>query len=261
MRVFGEMGVDVDGSPISIGGPRQRRLLALLAHRAGSIVGIDWLEENLWNDEERPDGTMTALRTSVSRLRTALPEGARSWIETAQGGYRFTAPSDSLEHRRFSLLRAEARRARDLDDPLAALGFLDGALALWRGQPFSELEHLDWVRAETEQLELDRLEMLEERWEASLALGRHTQINGELAVFTKEHNLRDRSARQYALALHRSGRTVEALRVIADHRRALIDVGGLEPSPAIVALEASLLSGETPPSRSTRSVALFADIN
>ena len=164
MRVFGGMGVDVDGLPISVGGPRQRRLLALLAIRAGSVVSVDWLEENLWGDDERPDGTMTALRTGVSRLRTALPDVAQGWIETAPGGYRFTAPNEAIEHRRFSVLRAEARRARDLDDPLVALGFLDEALALWRGQPFSELEDLDWARAETEQLELDRLEMLEERW-------------------------------------------------------------------------------------------------
>ncbi|MGB3735211.1 MAG: protein kinase [Ilumatobacter sp.] len=244
VRVFGEMGVDVLGSPISVGGPRQRRLLALLAIRAGSVVSTDWLEESLWSDDERPDQTTTALRTSVSRLRTALPEVAQGWIETTQGGYTFAAPSEAIEHQRFSLLRAEARRARDLDDPLVALGFLDEALALWRGQPFRELEDLDWARAETEQLGLDRLEMLEERWEVALALGRHTQITGELAVFTSEHTLRDRAARQYALALHRSGRTVEALRVIADHRRVLVDVGGLEPSPAMAELENALLSDD-----------------
>ena len=245
VRVFGQMGVDFQGSPISIGGPRQHRLLALLTIRAGSIVGNDWLEENLWGDDERPARTVIALRTGVSRLRTALPEVAQDWIETAPGGYRFTPPADVIEHQRFAQLRGEARRARDLDDPLLALGFLDQALALWRGQPFRELEDLDWARAETEQLGLDRLEMLEERWESALALGRHTQITGELAVFTAEHNLRDRAAQQYALALHRSGRTVEALRVIADHRRVLVDVGGLEPSPAMVELEAALLSDDT----------------
>ncbi len=93
VRVFGEMGVDVLGSPISVGGPRQRRLLALLAIRAGSVASTDWLEESLWSDDERPDQTTTALRTSVSRLRTALPEVAQGWIETTQGGYTFAAPS------------------------------------------------------------------------------------------------------------------------------------------------------------------------
>ena len=85
---------------------------------------------------------------------------------------------------------------------------------------------------------------MEERWEVSLALGRHTQITGELAAFTTEHSLRERGARQYALALHRSGRTTEALRVITQHRADLADQSGLEPSSAIVELEAALLSGD-----------------
>ncbi len=72
---------------------------------------------------------------------------------------------------------------------------LDEALGLWRGDPFRELEDLDWTRADIEQLCLDRLEMQEEWWEAALALGRHTQITGELAAFTVEHQLRDRAAR------------------------------------------------------------------
>lgn len=244
IRTFGGMGVEVDGAPVSIGGPRQRRLLALLAIRAGSVVSIDWIADYLWSDNDRPDVPATALRTYVSRLRTAFPDVMQDWIETDQGDYRLNAPVGAVEHRQFSLLRAEATRARDLDDPLAALGYLDAALVLWRGAPFRELEDLDWARTEIEQLDLDRLEMLEERWEAALALGRHTQITGELAVFTAEHHLRDRATRQYALALHRSGRTVEALRVVADHRKMLVDVSGLDPSPAIVDLESALLSGD-----------------
>ena len=241
VRVFGGMGLDDGGSPVSIGGPRQRRLLALLVVRADSVVSIDWLAENLWDDEDRPDDSEPALRVYLSRLRQALPESAQDWIETKPSGYRFTAPAEALEHRRFASLRAEATDARDRDDPLAAQELLDEALALWRGKPFRELEDLDWALADIERLNLDRLEMQEERWEAALTLGRHTQITGELAAFTAEHGLRVRATRQHALALHRSGRTAEALRVIADHRRLLADESGLDPSSAVVELEAALL--------------------
>ena len=134
VRVFGGMGVDVYGEPISIGGPRQRRLLALLASRAGSVVDIDWLAEYLWDDDDRPEATAPALRTYVSRLRQALPESAQSWLETEPSGYRFSPPDDSVEHRRFARLRAEATRARELEDPQAALALLDEALTLWRGR-------------------------------------------------------------------------------------------------------------------------------
>ena len=244
VRIFGGVGVyGVDG-PVSIGGPRQRRLLALLAIRPDSVVSIDWLAENLWDDEDRPKETAPALRTYVSRLRTALPEVAQEWIETEAAGYRFTAPAEAVEHRQFGLLREQARRARDLEDPQTSNVLLDEALALFRGDPFRELEDLDWARADIERLHLDRLEMHEERWESALALGRHTQIIGELAAFTTEHGLRERAARQYALALHRSGRTTEALRVIDDHRRTLADQSGLEPSSDITDLEQALLTGD-----------------
>ena len=244
IRVFGGIGVESSDGPVSIGGPKQRRLLALLVVRAGTVVSLDWLSEHLWDDDERPEPTTPALRTYVSRLRRSLPPAAQGWIRTEGGGYRFTADDDAIDHRRFAALRAAATRARHLDDPLTAQTLLDEALALWTGDPFAELEDLDWARADIEQLRMDRLEMMEERWEAVLALGRHTQITGELAAFTAEHGLRDRAARQYALALHRSGRTTEALRVIDQHRRTLAEESGLDPSPEIIELEQALLSGD-----------------
>jgi serine/threonine protein kinase/DNA-binding SARP family transcriptional activator/WD40 repeat protein len=244
IRVFGGMGVEGSDGPVNIGGPKQRRLLALLVIRSGSVVSLDWLSEYLWDDDERPEPTIPALRTYLSRLRRSLPAAAQEWVETESAGYRFAAPDEVMEHRRFAMLRAEANRARGLDDPQTAQRLLDEALGMWRGDPFRELEDLDWARADIEQLEIDRLEMMEERWEVVLALGRHTQITGELAAFTAEHGLRDRAARQYALALHRSGRTTEALRVIDEHRRTLAEQGGLEPSVEIVELEQALLSGD-----------------
>ena len=77
IRVFGTVGVDEADGPLSIGGPRQRRLLALLALRAGTVVDIDWLGEYLWDDEDRPEATAPALRTYVSRLRSSFPSSAR----------------------------------------------------------------------------------------------------------------------------------------------------------------------------------------
>ena len=244
IRVFGGAGLEIDGKEVGIGGPRQRRLLALLTARAGEVVDNDWLSEYVWNDRDRPDATVPALRTYVSRLRSSFPESIRSWVVTEQAGYRLTAPDEALEHRAFVVLRARARRARESGDPTTAQRLLDRALDMWRGEPFRELEDLDWAQAEISRLRLDRLELLEERWEVALALGRHTQITGELAAFTSEHGLRERATRRYALALHRSGRSTEALRVIDDHRRVVADLSGLEPSPELAKLEDAILTGD-----------------
>ncbi|MFT7598654.1 MAG: serine/threonine protein kinase/DNA-binding SARP family transcriptional activator [Acidimicrobiales bacterium] len=244
IRVFGGIGVFDAGEPSSIGGPRQQKLLALLAIRAGAVVDIDWLAEHLWTDDDRPAAPAPALRTYVSRLRSSFPEAAQSWIETVPSGYRLAAPERAVEHLRVEALRASAKEARDREDPLAAQELLNEALGLWRGAPFRELEDDEWARARIEHLEQDRLEMLEERWETALVLGRHTQITGELASFTSEHGLRDRAARQFAMALHRSGRTPEALRVLTNHRQTVADETGLDPSPAVIELEQALIDGD-----------------
>ena len=120
--------------------------------------------------------------TYVSRLRQALPEPAREWIETESSGYRFAAPSAQIEHLRFAALRREARIAREAPDVETASELLDEAMGLWRGDPFREIEHLDWARPLIEQLHLDRLEVLEERWEVALAPGAphsdHRRVGG-----------------------------------------------------------------------------------
>lgn len=128
------------------------------------MADTDWQAEYLWADNERLDDRAPPLRTYVSRLRSSFTEAARDWILTEPGGYRLTAPPAALEHRRFTTLRAEARHARDRNEPQAAPNLLNEAQALWRGAPFRELEDLHSAQAEIAQLELDRLEMLEERW-------------------------------------------------------------------------------------------------
>ena len=244
IRVFDGVGVDGDGGPVELKGQRQRRLLALLAIRVGSVADVDWLAEYLWHDEDRPEATTPAVRTAVYRLRAAFPHEARDWLETTSEGYRLAAPDEAVEHRRFAALRARATAARQAGEHQAALSLLDQALGLWRGEPFRELEDLEWAYAEIERLRMDRLEAMEERWEAALALGRHTQITGELAAFTAEHADRDRATRQYALALHRAGRTAEALKLIAAHKRLLVEEYGLDPSTAMDELERALLRGD-----------------
>ena len=156
IRVFGTVGVDEATGPLSIGGPRQRRLLALLALRAGSVVDIDWLAEYLWDDEDRPEVTAPSLRTYVSRLRSAFPTSARAWIVTEPEGYRLAAPPQAVEHLRFAQLRTEATAARKRGDFLSADRLLGEALELWRGDPFRELADLEPAEAEIERLRLDR---------------------------------------------------------------------------------------------------------
>src|SRR4029077_15829526 len=63
----------------------------------------------------------------------------------------------------------------------------------------------------------------------------------ELDALVQRHPLRERPRAQLMLALYRSGRQAEALRVYVDARRALVDELGLEPGPELQQLEQSIL--------------------
>ena len=243
LQVFGGVAVVHDGQVVGIGGPRQRRLLALLAIRHGDTVTLDWLGEFLWNDHDRPSDPRASIHTTMSRLRRALPAGIAHWIETTPSGYKLAAPSEAIEHARFDQLRRAARTARDRNDLQRALRLLNEALELWRGEPFPELEDLDSATAEITRLGTDRLEMTEERFDVALSLGRHTQILGELTGFTERHELRERAWRQLAVALHRAGRQADALQALNRYRERLVEHAGLDPSNEMLELEAKLLIG------------------
>jgi predicted ATPase len=71
--------------------------------------------------------------------------------------------------------------------------------------------------------------------------GDHIRLVAELEVAVEEEPLRERRWAQLVLALYRSGRQAEALRALARLRSGLAEELGVNLSPALVALEQSVL--------------------
>ncbi|HEX4931414.1 MAG TPA: BTAD domain-containing putative transcriptional regulator, partial [Gaiellaceae bacterium] len=107
------------------------------------------------------------------------------------------------------------------------------ALADFAQQPFA--------RAEIARLEGLRLQALEARFEAMMAVGRQSEAVGELQALVGLHPLDERLRAQLMVALYRSGRQAEALETYRIARQLLSDELGLEPSPELRALEQSIL--------------------
>ncbi|WP_167574246.1 AfsR/SARP family transcriptional regulator, partial [Kitasatospora cheerisanensis] len=59
-----------DGTPVDLGGPRHREVLARLVTAEGRTVATDTLVDDLWTDP--PARAVGALRTFVAALRRAL---------------------------------------------------------------------------------------------------------------------------------------------------------------------------------------------
>ena len=233
-RILGPLEVVYDGRSLPLGGARQRALLALLLTRANEVVSADRLIDELW--EAQPPRTATnSLQYHVSQLRKALaPSGA---ILTRDPGYMIRVGPDELDLLRFERLLAEARDAA----PAAAARLLREALALWRGPALADLGEESFARAEVLRLEAVRLEALERRVEADLALGRADELVAELESLVREHPLRERLRAALMRALYASGRQAEALDVYRETRRLLVAELGIEPGPALQELEKAIL--------------------
>ena len=107
---------------------------------------------------------------------------------------------------RFRHLLEHARAS----EPATAAERLREALALWRGPAVADLEG-EPAHAAAAPLDELRLTALEERIDADLTLGRHTDLVPELEALTAEHPFRERLWGQLVLALYRAGRQASAL--------------------------------------------------
>ncbi len=126
---------------------------------------------------------------------------------------------------------------------------LERALDLWRGPALAEFAFDDWAQPETRRLEELRLVALEERIGTDIELGQPDVVVPELEARTREHPLRERLWYLAMLALHRSGRTAEALETYTAARAAL-DEHGLEPGENLRRLQGEILRGEAKAARS-----------
>jgi DNA-binding SARP family transcriptional activator len=235
--ILGPLEVRADGEQIPLGGPKQRALLTMLLLDAGRVVSLDRLVDALWEGD--PPATATAsLQNFVAQLRKAL--GAET-IETRAPGYLVRLEPEQLDAARMRRLVDEARA----NEPVRRAELLDQALDLWRGEPLAEFRYETFAQEEIARLEEFHLALLEERAEAKLAIGAHADLVTELEALVRKHPLRERLRAQLMLALYRSGRQAQALEVYREGRELLVEELGLEPSPLLRGVHASILRQET----------------
>lgn len=239
-----------------LGGPRQVKLLAFLLLNANRAVSADAAIDAVWGAERI--GAAKRLHTAVLRLRRALepldgPDGPR--LRTVSGGYLLSVEPGELDAELISERIRAGRRALEEGDPTSASELLTEALDLWRGPPLAEVAFDDFAQAEIRRLEELHLVALEVRIEADLQLGRHADVIGELDGLLAEHPTREQFAGQLMLALYRAGRQADALEIYQRTRAHLASELGLEPGPALKALQTDVLEQTVELTASTLGVA------
>ena len=147
--------------------------------------------------------------------------------------------STSSGSRRWS---ARASRALERAAPADALEDIDAALALWRGPPLADIRDQPVAATAVPRLEELRLQALELRGDALLALGEHAVLLPDLDQLIADHPYRERLREQQIVALYRGGRQKDALEAFRAARATFVEELGVDPGPALQQLERSILS-------------------
>ena len=241
-RILGPVEASIGGRRLSLGGSRQVKLFSFLLVHANQAVSRDAVTEAVWGPARaRSDNR---LQMAIARLRKALgpltdETGMR--LRTVSGGYMLTVGAGELDAEVFARMVEDGQRALDAADPAAASELLSAALGLWRGPPLADVAFEDFARSEIRCLEELRLGALEARNDAELQLGRHVRLVAELEGLVAAEPTRERLVGQLMLALYRSGRQADALAVYQRARTRLAEELGLEPGPALRALQVEVL--------------------
>jgi DNA-binding SARP family transcriptional activator len=238
-RILGHVQAVHAGVVLPLGGPRHRRLLAVLLLQGGGIISVRQLISALWG-ETPPSSARQMLYVRISELRAALRAG-RPELDYRAGGYRLRVGPDALDAQRFERLAAAGARALAGGDPARARNDLAAALALWRGEALAEFADEPFARSEAARLTEVRWQATENRITAELHLGWGGELVAELRKLVAEHPLRERFWVQLMLALYRAGRQGEALEAFQTAQRIAVEQLGIDPGAELRRLHVAIL--------------------
>ncbi len=247
VRLLGPFEVALGSRTVTIGSPKQRAVLALLALQAGRVVSSDALCDLLWH-EDQPAAPSATLQSLISRLRATLAGAAGARIElgrdvlrTREPGWALDAEPAAVDALRFQELTGRARRRRERGEDVAAAADLGEALRLWRGAALVDVVDAGYLGPQATRLDEARLDAVEDMAEVALAIGRPAEALARLETHVDANRLRERGWGLLMVALYRLGRQAAALRAFQQARTILGEELGLEPSPELVEIEQQIL--------------------
>ncbi|MGV9362342.1 BTAD domain-containing putative transcriptional regulator [Amycolatopsis sp. NPDC003731] len=238
-RLLGAVEATADGDPVDLGSRKQRLVLAVLLLETPRPVTVESLVDRLWPDDP-PASARGTVQALISRLRAVFRATGGPELVTEGHGYVLRADPDTVDAHRFTALTHRARVAADE----TAVELFDEALALWRGDALAGAASGEVAELLLAGLHEARWSALEDRIDAQLRLGRGREVLAELTTLVAAHPLRQRFVGQLMLALHREGRTDDALAAFRGLRSRLVAELGLDPSPELTRLEAAILAAD-----------------
>ncbi|MFI7470155.1 tetratricopeptide repeat protein [Nonomuraea sp. NPDC049646] len=242
--LLGPLTLRVRGCAAELRPPMQRRLLGLLALRAGHVVTTADIVEFLWG-EEIPASYHNLVHTHVSRLRGFL-SGVRAGSGTeligrVGEGYRLGLAGDESDLLVFTATLAVAAAHRAAGAPEEAERAYEQALLLWRGQVLAGLAPRAAHHPVVVGVSQQRLTAVLAYADLAMAHGRHEPALARLREVVAAEPLHEGLNARVLLALAGAGQRAAALRLFGELRGRLRDELGVEPGPELSGAHAQVL--------------------
>ena len=222
-------------------------MLGILAMRANRVISRGELVDAVWG-QDPPASAEGGIYTYVAGLRRVIEpnrslRGPGRVLVSSGAGYVLHLVPGQPDAVAFEQDLGRARQLRKTGDLTGAVTSLNSALSLWRGIAFAGVPG---PFADTERVRLGELRSAaaEERADVLLSLGRHEEVVPDLTAMVAEHPLRERMRGLLMIALYRSGRHAEALRVFAEGRRVLADELGIDPGIDLSRIHQQVLTAD-----------------
>lgn len=240
VRVLGPVEVVIHGNNLHMPKRQHRLIIGILGVEVNRSVLSERLIDMLWGDH-RPARPRAVLHSRVSELRATLratDDAACRALVTEHDGYVLRLPAGRVDASRFRELVTDARHAAS-DVRLRAV--LRQALGLWRGPVLGGWSPPGPSHPLCDSLEAARLTATEDLHEAELRLGNHRSVVDELVELSAANPTRDRLTAALMTALHRTGRSAEAVAVYRERSTWLRSEFGVDPAPALQQLQVAIL--------------------
>ncbi|MFC8126209.1 BTAD domain-containing putative transcriptional regulator [Streptomyces sp. NPDC057302] len=251
-EMLGPLRIKDGNNCASINARKVEIVLSVLLIRADQVVSLEQLMMEIWG-QDLPRRATAGLHVYISQLRKflKLPGMTTNPVETRAPGYVLRKGDDQIDAHVFPKLVDSGRALLRDKRHCEAASCFEQALALWRGPtlghggngPAAGGPIIDGFATWLTEIRLECQEMLAE---CQLQLGRHREAVGMLFALTAENPMREAFYRQLMLALYRSERQADALKVYQSVRKTLNDELGLEPGRPLQDLQRAILAGEVP---------------
>ncbi|MGP4026004.1 tetratricopeptide repeat protein [Actinomadura sp. 3N407] len=242
-RILGPMELWADGQRLHLGWAKERCVLAVLLMAPGRPVTSEVLIDRVWG-EDAPARAKDLLYPHMTRLRRSLQAlGEEVRLEQTSGAYVLKVDPDTVDYHRFRSLCGQARAIADSGHPDEAVRLLDEALRLWRGDPLRGVAGR-WAESRGRDMRDELLGAALDRARLELDLGEHAKLIVELNELVDRFPDHEKAVELLMLALHRSGRTAEALRAFERARQRLAAELGASPNTRLRELHRRILAAD-----------------